>query len=91
MDTLFGYDDLADQPAQKPAPRLKTPGDRESCIRRIIELNPSATAEFLAQFSAEQLALYLEHLLSAQSPRGRQSVWSRPGDTPAIMLRRSAA
>lgn len=91
MDTLFGYDDLADQPVQSPAPRLRVPGNREAAITRIIDLNPSATAEFLSQFSTEQLGLYLEHLLSVQGPRGRESGWTRRGDTPAIVASRSAA
>ncbi|MEO1584445.1 MAG: hypothetical protein AAFR96_07730 [Planctomycetota bacterium] len=93
METLFGFDDLA--PATPPAtasgPPPSAPGDRETLIDRIIELNPTATAAFLGQFTSEQLALYLDHLLIGQQPRGRDAVWQRSGETPAIVESRSAA
>jgi len=54
-------------------------------IERIIELNPTATPLFLSQFRAEELRSYLEHLLSAQSPRGREARWRRPEGTRAIV------
>ncbi|MEM8756150.1 MAG: hypothetical protein AAGF47_00020 [Planctomycetota bacterium] len=92
MHTLFGYDDLADAPSPMPAaPRLSLPGGREAAIERILELNPSASADFLGQFSTEQLALYAEHLTASRGPRGRDAVWTRRGDTPAIVARSSAA
>ncbi len=91
METLFGYDDLAAGSRQPGVPKTLVPSDRERVIARIIELNPSASAEFLSQFGTEQLGLYLEHLLSSQGPRGRDAVWLRPGDTPAVLGARSAA
>ena len=36
---------------------------KREVIDRIIEINPSAKPEFLAQFSIEELDLYLEHLM----------------------------
>ena len=95
METLFGFDDLAprdsggvydDVPAPTPISR-----DRDSVVRQIIELNPTASAEFLNQFTGDQLWLYLAHLVSSQAPRGREAVWQRPGDSPAFLEARSAA
>jgi hypothetical protein len=55
-------------------------------VDRIMTINPTAAAEFLARFKSESLANYLEHLVSAQQPRGRGHRWLRPGDSPAIMV-----
>ena len=33
----------------------------------------------------DALASYLDHLLSAQEPRGRAAVWVRRAETPAIV------
>lgn len=57
-------------------------------IDRIVTLNPSATSEFLSQFSARSLGRYLAHLTAAQEPRGREARWTRPGDSPAIVSAR---
>ena len=57
----------------------------QQVVGHIIELNPTASADFLAQFEPASLSLYLEHLLASQEPRGRGSSWRRPGDTPAIV------
>ncbi|MEL6795356.1 MAG: hypothetical protein AAFO89_00880 [Planctomycetota bacterium] len=95
METLFGFDDLAprdsgglngDIPSPTPISR-----DRKSVIGQIIELNPTATANFLNQFNDEQLWLYLSHLVASQAPRGREAVWQRPGDSPAVLAAQSAA
>lgn len=93
METLFGFDDLAPRDsgsAEVPAP---TPisRDRESVIAQIIAANPTATAAFLNQFTDEQLWLYLSHLVASQAPRGREAVWQRPGDSPAVLAAQSAA
>ncbi len=37
--------------------------DKKELIECIREINRSATPEFLASFSAEQLRVYLDHLL----------------------------
>jgi len=57
---------------------------REQVVDRIITINPTATAEFLDHFNHESLGKYLDHLIAASGPRGRQSAWARPGDSPAI-------
>ena len=57
---------------------------RMQLIDRIGEMNPSATPEFLARFGHQSLGNYLEHLLSAQEPRGRTARWVRRNETPAI-------
>jgi len=69
------------------APAVSSPGlTREQVVERIMTINPSAAADFLARFKSESLSNYLEHLVSAQQPRGRGSRWVRPGDSPAIMV-----
>jgi hypothetical protein len=62
---------------------------REQVVDRIIHINPSATAKFLDRFKEDSLETYLQHLLAATGPRGPQSRWVRPGDTPAILARES--
>lgn len=68
-----------------PQPRLT----REQVVGRIIEINPTATRRFLDQFGKEALGRYLNHLEVASEPRGRNAIWDRPGDAPAIMYRES--
>lgn len=60
---------------------------REQVVDRIITINPTATAEFLARFSERSLRAYLAHLQSATQPRGPGARWERPGDSPAIVAR----
>ncbi len=60
---------------------------REQVVDRIITINPTATAQFLARFRDESLEKYLDHLVVASGPRGRHSRWERPGDSPAIFGR----
>lgn len=64
---------------------------REQVVDRIITINPTATKDFLDAFESPHLGNYLDHLVSAQRPRGRDSRWSRPGDSPAIMVRVAAS
>lgn len=61
---------------------------REQVVDEIISVNPSATAEFLAQFDDGLLNKYLEHLHFTAQPRCGKTSWDRPGDAPAIMVRR---
>ena len=58
---------------------------REQLILQIQSLNPTATIQHLARFSANALGLYLAHLNSACEPRGRLARWIRPTETPAIV------
>lgn len=57
----------------------------EQLVDQITTVNPTASPEFLARFTAANLANYLRHLLCAQEPRGRTARWIRPQETPAIM------
>ncbi|MDF1809882.1 MAG: hypothetical protein P1U42_09330 [Phycisphaerales bacterium] len=68
------------------APRVEL--SREQVVDQIIAINQSATAQYLEQFEQKSLDTYLDHLLSAREPRGRDARWDRPGDAPAIMSRR---
>lgn len=65
---------------------LNSPLTREQVVDRIMTINPTAAPDFLARFKSQPLRNYLDHLLSAQQPRGRHSGWLRPGDSPAIMV-----
>lgn len=58
---------------------------REQLVDRIIRINTSATAEFLNRFAEPELSEYLEHLLSAQRPRGRRAVRVRAPGRPGIV------
>lgn len=72
------------------APTVNVPRSklsREHLIDGIIAMNPTATVTFLSRFSDTDLRGYLDHLLSAQEPRGRSAAWVRPGDSPAILVR----
>lgn len=71
----------------EPDPSVLTRLTREQVIDRIMELNRSARAEFLESFDDNRLNHYLDHLVSAAGPRGRDAVWVRRGESPAIMSR----
>jgi hypothetical protein len=71
-----------DTSAELAGPRLSA----AQLIDRIVTLNPTASSEFLAQFSPKSLGRYLAHLTAAQEPRGPASRWTRPGDSPAIVM-----
>ncbi|MEN0020861.1 MAG: hypothetical protein AAF747_08270 [Planctomycetota bacterium] len=58
---------------------------RSQLIDRIVSINTTATASFLAAFDDVDLATYLAHLDAASKPRGREARWSRPADTRAII------
>ena len=51
---------------------------RNQIVERILGMNPSATADFLARFDLSALAHYLDHLVAASMPRGRTARWIRP-------------
>lgn len=58
---------------------------RDQVIDRIVTINTSATAAFLDRFGTASLHQYLDHLDIATGPRGRDSGWQRPGDSPSIV------
>jgi hypothetical protein len=80
--------------SEQPCPTQPTSGSglsREQLIDRIIALNPSATALFLAQFRENALECYLNHLMLAATPRGRDACRVRPrGQSWAAEARASA-
>ncbi len=57
---------------------------RAQLMERIVQLNPTATPEFLAGFSEGSLAHYLEHLSVMDEPT---TPWVRKGIAPAIVRR----
>jgi len=56
-------------------------------IRAIQELNHSAHQDWLGLFDTVALRKYLDHLQITLEPRGGRSVWTRPGDTRAVVTR----
>jgi hypothetical protein len=60
-------------------------------IASIMEINPSASQQWLDLFDVSALRRYLDHLQHALEPRGRGSIWLRDGETPAVVTRRPAA
>ncbi|MCA9288093.1 MAG: hypothetical protein KDA05_05885 [Phycisphaerales bacterium] len=71
------------EPDPSPTSRLT----REQVIDRILQFNPSAKIEFLDTFSESSLSHYLDHLVATAAPRGRDAVWVRRGESPAIVGR----
>jgi hypothetical protein len=58
--------------------------NRAQLMERILELNPTATPQFLGEFSETSLAHYLEHLCVVNEPA---APWVRRGISPAIVRR----
>jgi hypothetical protein len=79
-------------PAPPSAPHRAPPSPtaasltRPQILERIMSLNPTAGAEFLSRFPDQHLASYLDHLVAAQTPRGRAARWVRPAETPGILV-----
>ncbi|GAB5495922.1 MAG: hypothetical protein Phyf2KO_10020 [Phycisphaerales bacterium] len=95
MQTLFGFDDLAEnrfpeKPDHKPSEESSSLV-RPQVIARIIDRNPTASAAFLEQFTDTQLRFYLDHLCTVDTPRGSAQPWNRPGDAPTVIYARSVA
>ncbi|NBX24668.1 MAG: hypothetical protein EBQ99_01220 [Planctomycetes bacterium] len=64
---------------------------KEQLIESIQRINAAADRVFLQQFDWHALRRYLDHLQITLEPRGLESRWKRPGDTAAVVWRRSAA
>ncbi|MBC22428.1 MAG: hypothetical protein CMJ32_00725 [Phycisphaerae bacterium] len=62
---------------------------KSQLIEGIQQINISACRDWLAAFDRESLLAYFRHLQVTQEPRGRHSTWSRPGDMPAVVTRRT--
>ena len=56
-------------------------------INAIQQINRSVSAEWLGAFDASALRQYLDHLQLTQEPRGRRSIWRRPGESAAVITR----
>lgn len=56
-------------------------------VERIVQLNPSATPDFLSRFNHQALEDYFEHLQLTTSPRGRDSLWVRRPGSAAVTVR----
>jgi len=70
------------------AARLAEQGSvRATLIAEILELNPSATVDFLSSFSVPALEEYRAHLRLTTEPRGRSAAWTRRPGVPGIVTR----
>jgi|GEM_PF-3336627 len=58
---------------------------RAQLVERILQINPTATTEFLSRFTEGALAHYLEHLSVLEDPAS--APWVRRGIAPAIVRR----
>lgn len=67
------------------SPRLS----RAQMMTRIIELNPSASIDYLARFDDEALGEYLSHIDTASDPRRARVGWQRKNSVPAVAFRES--
>ncbi len=61
--------------------------NKSGIINAIMQLNSSATADWLNKFATPALRQYLDHLQVTIEPRGRASVWIRLDETPAVVTR----
>ncbi len=62
--------------------------NKTQTITAIQEINRSASRDWLDFFEVSALRHYLDHLQQTIQPRGGESVWVRPGETPAVVTRR---
>lgn len=65
------------------SPRLS----RAQVMTRIIELNPTASIDYLTRFDDEALADYLAHVDTASDPRRARVGWLRKDSVPAVAFR----
>jgi hypothetical protein len=56
-------------------------------IDAIQQINQSAGRDWLDTFAATALRRYLRRLELTLEPRGRQSIWVRHHETPAVVTR----
>ena len=61
--------------------------NKAQIIDAIQQVNQSARRDWLNRFAAPALRRYLDHLQLTLEPRGRASIWVRPGDTHALITR----
>ena len=63
---------------------------RGELIEHILAISPSASAEFLSRFTAEQLRSYFDHLSRTQMPRGNANPGIR-GKQPGVVAYKTPA
>lgn len=81
----------ASQIEPKPDASLSDSPARAGLMQRILEINPTASSDFLGRFKTPELEAYLQHLLAAAQPRGRSARWIRPDNTRGIAMSEPAA
>ena len=54
-------------------------------VEQILQINKTASTAYLHQFARSELRHYLEHLVNAQRPRGRDAVWVRREASAGIL------
>jgi len=69
------------------APSAAESPEQATLLTQILELNPTASLDFLTQFSPIALRDYLDHLSSASMPRGRLARRLRPDNMPGVTVR----
>jgi len=60
---------------------------KKQMIEQIRQRNHSASDEFLLDFDEPALEQYLDRLTSVVGRRGKDSIWVRETDSPAIISR----
>ncbi|MCC6427161.1 MAG: hypothetical protein IT435_10120 [Phycisphaerales bacterium] len=60
---------------------------RSQILDHILAINPTASWLLAETFDRRMLWNYLQHLLTAQQPRGSAMPWIRPADSPGILAR----
>jgi hypothetical protein len=63
---------------------------RPHVIDAIQQINHSAQRDWLERFTSTSLRGYLKRLELTLGPRGRSSMWTRTGETPAVVTRQPA-
>lgn len=79
-DSLPTLDADSVAPAAGHSAPLSTP----QIIERILQINASVTADYLASFGPAKLRVYLDRLQVMRQPRDHRSRWVRPSGEPAI-------
>ncbi len=87
---LFQAECATGRPSEPPEcvssrPRLT----REQVLSLIVDLNPSASARFLARFADDSLETYLHRLQLRRDLGTRPARWVRESVQPAIVFRES--
>mgnify|MGYP006299139263 CR=1 FL=1 len=63
---------------------------KDDLITEIVNVNRTADRTWLMTFDEDDLRRYRDNLERTREPRGRDSIWVRSGDTPAIITRIAA-